>query len=125
MVQQNSTQARAGLLSFKVNGEGFDVAAAGIEYCLGTAKREAVMSATGSVGFKETPQVPYITCKVIDRKGLDARALFSIEDATITAELSNGKTLLGTPGWYAGDATGSSDTGELDVRFEFLRLEEV
>jgi trimethylamine:corrinoid methyltransferase-like protein len=115
----------AGLLSFKVNGEVIATAAEGIEYCLGTPKQTAVMSATGVAGCKLEPQVPYISGKCIDSKKHDLRKVFTASDVSCVAELANGKTIMGSAGWYAGDGTASTDTGQFDGRWEFMRVEEI
>jgi hypothetical protein len=121
----DNNNAVAGLISLKKNGEVINVAAEGVEYCLGTVKREPVLGPRGAVGYKESPQAPWIKFKVIDRHGFDARLFFSVADETITAELANGKTIMASNAWYQGDATGNSDTGQFDADFGCLRCEEV
>jgi hypothetical protein len=119
-----SKNRRAGLLSIKLNGEVLD-AVGNFDYSLGTPKREAIVGADRVHGFKETQQVPYVEGEITDRSGLDLRALFSTEAATVTLELGSGKTFLLREAWYAGDAKVSSETGAVAVRFEGLSGEEI
>lgn len=119
-----SENARAGLLSFKRNGQVLD-AGGNFDYCLGTRKREAIVGATRTVGFSSKPQVPSIEGEIVDRKSLDLRELFEIEDETFTLELANGKTVILTNAWYAGDAMAATETGLVKVRLEGLDCREV
>jgi hypothetical protein len=119
-----SKNLRGGILSAKVNGEILDCVGT-FDYCLGTAKREAVVGADRIHGFTETPQVGYIEGEITDRKGLDLRKLFETTEATLTLELRSGKTIVLREGWYAGDAKVATEKGTVSVRFEGISCEEL
>lgn len=118
------SQRRAGLIQVQVNGEIFD-AKGSWSYNLGRPKREAIIGADGVHGFKETPQVCYIEGEATDRGNLDVAALVSIQDATVTLSLANGKVVVLREAWYAGDGTVNTEEANIAVRFEGAGAEEI
>lgn len=118
------SQRRGGLIQFQVNGELYD-AKGEFTYNLGRPKREPIIGADGVHGYKETPQVAFIEGAVTDRGALDLAKLTGIALATVTLELANGKVVVLRDAWYAGDGTGSTDEGNIDVRFEGVQGEEI
>lgn len=95
------------------------------DYGIGEPKREAVVGSDRVHGFKTTEQVPYIEGKITDSSDLSLAALQSVENATVTLELANGKVIVLHEAWYAGEGKGNSGEGEIDFRFEGMRGEEV
>jgi hypothetical protein len=71
------------------------------------------------------PQAPFIEGKITDRGTLDLQKLVSIEDATVTLELANGKSILLREAWFAGEGNVSTEEGEIDVRFVGRSAEEL
>lgn len=114
----------AGIIALKVNGEQL-LAKGNFEYNLGKPKREAVTGSDGTHGFKETPQVAYIAGEITDRSDISLDSLVTTRDATITLELGNGKVIVLRDAWYAGDGTGNTEEGNVDVRFEGMSADEV
>jgi predicted heme/steroid binding protein len=110
-------QRRGGKISFTIDGEIYD-AKGEFSYGLGTGKKTAIVGADRTHGFKEEPQVAFIEGKITDRTTLDLAKLAKITGATVTLELANHKAITLREAWYAGDAVGHSDEGEIDVRFE-------
>lgn len=115
---------RAGSIFLKVNGVTHQ-AKGNFTYGLGTPKREAIVGADTVHGYKEEQQAPYIEGAITDRGDLDLKALFMLDNALITLELGNGKAVALSGSWYAGEGTASTEEGEVPVRFEGLRAEEV
>jgi hypothetical protein len=113
-----------GIIFLKSDGELFD-AKGEFTYNLGVPKKEGVVGADTVHGYKETPQLPFIEGAITDRKDLDSEKLRKIKDATVTLELANGKVIVIREAWEASDGTGSSEEGELEVRFEGIRGEEI
>ena len=113
-----------GIIFIKVDGELFN-AKGEFTYNLGLPKREGVVGADVVHGYKETPQVPYVEGAITDQSDLDVEALRKIKDATVTLELANGKVIVIREAWEASDGVGSTDEGELEVRFEGMRGEEI
>ena len=111
---------RAGRISFKVDGTLYE-AKGSFSYNLGLDVREAIIGADGVHGYKETPQVSYIEGAVTDREDLDLEALVGADECTVTLELNNGKVVTLSNAWFASEGSGSTDEGEIAVRFESRR----
>jgi hypothetical protein len=94
-------------------------------YNLGRAMRETIIGADGVHGFKETPQAAFIEGEITDRTTLDLADLVTIEGATVTLSLANGKVIALRDAWFAGEGTGNSEEGNIAVRFEGAGAEEV
>lgn len=110
-------QRRGGSIQLQVNGEIQD-AKGSFTYGLGSPKREAIVGADRVHGYKEMPQVAFIEGAITDRGTLDLAALATGKDLTVSLELANGKLIVLRDAWYAGDGTGSTEEGELPVRWE-------
>jgi hypothetical protein len=76
-------------------------------------------------GFKETPQPPMIEGEITDRDSLDVAALVSIEDATVTLSLANGKVIVLRDAWFASEGTANTDEANIAVRFQGMSAEEI
>lgn len=113
-----------GILQLKVDGELFQ-AKGEFTHNIGSPKREGVVGADEVHGYKETPQIPYIEGAVTDSSDLDLESLTTVDDATVTLQLANGKVVVLREAWYAADGAVSSEEGEIEVRFEGIRGEEV
>lgn len=119
-----ASQRRAGIVYLKVNGEIQD-AKGNFNYNLGKPKREAIVGADTVHGYKETPQVAFIEGEITDRGTLDLEALVTMDDATITLELSNGKVVVLHQAWFAGEGTVGSEEANIAVRWEGKSGEEI
>ncbi|MEZ6004718.1 MAG: phage tail tube protein [Planctomycetota bacterium] len=114
------SNAVAGDVIVRVNGEVMRISG-DVTYNTGTVKREAIVGGTGVLGFKEMNQVPFVEFKVIDGRDFDLTKLVEVTDATVIVELKSGKTIILTNAWFAGEAQGSSESGEISGRFEALK----
>src|SRR5215471_11400931 len=119
-----TTQRRAGLIQVQINGEIQDAKGAWT-YNMGAPKRDAIIGADGIHGFKEVPQVAFIEGEITDRGSLDVKGLATIENATVTLRLSNGKTIVLRQAWFAGEGTVSTDEANMQIRFEGAGAEEI
>lgn len=72
-------------------------------------------------GYKETPQVAFIEGAVTDSDELDLATLVTADNVTVTLELNNGKVVTLSNAWFASEGSGSTDEGEIAVRFESRR----
>ena len=116
-------QRVGGILYIKVNGQQLQVKGSWT-LNLGLNKREAVVGADGTHGYKEMPQVAYIEGEITDQAGLDLTALFEVSDATITAELASNRVVVFRSAWFAGDGNITTEEGAIEVRFEALGAQE-
>ncbi len=117
-------QRVAGLITFKVDGVSQN-AKGEFDYNLGAPKRTAVMGSDGFHGYKEEPQAAFIAGKISDRAGLDLAAFVAGKEKTVTLELANGKMIALRDAYYAGEGTGNTGEGEIEVRFEGASAKEV
>jgi hypothetical protein len=88
-------------------------------------EREGIAGADGVHGYKETFRVPHIEMTVTDRGDLSLEEIQNITNATITAELINGKNYLLRNAWCATALELDAIEGQLTVRFEGMSGEEV
>ena len=114
---------RAGIMFFKVDGALLD-AKGNFTYHIGSPKREAVNSNDRTVGYKETPQAPYIEGEIIDDKTVSLKQLQNLTEATVQVDLANGKSVVVRDAWYAHDGAGGTEEGMIPIRFEGLTGEE-
>lgn len=118
------SQRKAGIIAVQVNGEVFQ-AKGNWSYNLGRPKRDAIIGADSVHGFKEVPQVAFIEGAITDRGDLDLATLMTIQDATVTLSLNNGKMVVLRDAWQAAEGTASTEEAEIPVRFEGISAEEV
>lgn len=115
---------RAGLLAFSIDGERYDVVG-NINYSLGEPVREELIGADGVHGYKEVPGTPLMELEIRDSGDLDVASVARINDATVTAELVNGKAVVLRRAFQASPVTQGSEEGTVEVRFVGLSAEEI
>lgn len=113
-----------GLIALKVNGDIY-FAKGNFTYNLGKPKKEGVVGSDVVHGYKETPQMPFVEGEITDRQELSLEDLVTLDDATVTLELANGKVITLSEAWYAGEGTGNTEEGNIACRFEGMSAEEV
>lgn len=111
------SQRRGGIITVQVNGEKYD-AKGEFTYNLGRPQRAAIVGSDRIHGFTETPQVGFIEGEITDRAELDLDTLVTIEDATVTLSLANGKVIVLREAWYAGDGNVATNEANITARFE-------
>ena len=113
-----------GVILFKLDGEIFQ-AKGEFTYDIGAPKRDAVVGSDGVHGFKEMPKVPFIEGALTDSDQLNLTSLLNFRDGTATLELANGKVIVLREAYYAGDGQVKTDEGEINLRIEGVRGEEI
>lgn len=113
-----------GIISLKINGDMY-FAKGNFTYNLGKPKKEGVVGSDRVHGYKEVPQVPFIEGEITDRNELNLEDLVTLDNATVTLELSNGKVIMLREGWYASEGTGNTEEGNIGLRIEGMSAEEV
>ncbi len=88
-------------------------------------EREGIAGQDGVHGFKETPRVPFIECEVTTSADLSISALQDITNATVTAELANGRTYVLRNAWTAEAREIETEEGKTKIRFEGLSCTEL
>lgn len=87
--------------------------------------KTGVTGLSGVAGYTEAHRVPYMEGSLIDNGVLSVKDLEAIKGATITLELVNGKTYVGHEMFLAGEPTHDAATGEVSVRFEGSKIDEM
>ncbi len=118
------SQRRGGIIQIAANGVVYD-AKGDFTVNYGRPLREAIIGADKPHGYMETPQVPSIEGAITDRGDLSLDDLFTMEDATITLQLANGKMVALNKAYYAGEGTVTTQEGEVAVKWNGDTLEEV
>lgn len=95
-----------------------------VTYGLGVDKREAVIGADGVHGAKSMPQVPYIEFETTDTANLNIKQLQSLENCTVVLQKPNGKTVVYSQAWYAGEGQAQTEEGQISCRFEAMQADE-
>lgn len=76
-------------------------------------------------GFTELPRVPFIEGDVSLVPGLSIEAVGAIVNATVTAELANGKTYVLREAWCKAAFELQTHDGQTRVRFEGISCDEI
>ncbi|ORJ23959.1 phage tail tube protein (plasmid) [Rouxiella badensis] len=88
------------------------------KYRPGTVKRETLTGMDGVHGFKEKPNPCMISAQVRDSGGTTVADFNSMTNVTVTAELANGKTIIGSGMWTTDVQEVDSEDAVFDVTFE-------
>ena len=118
------SNAVGGTITLTVAGER-QRAKGSFTYNLGHDKKEAVVGADETHGYKVMPQVPYIEGEITDHQTLDLGTLVDQTDVTVVLELANGKSIVLREGWFAGDGNVSTEEGNITARWEGISAEEI
>lgn len=116
--------AIAGLATLSVNGRNYLIEGA-FKYSPSSRTRESLVGMDGIHGFKETPIAPSMSGTLRDAGGLSVADLNTMTDVTVTAQLANGKTIVGRNMWTTGVQEVDSVDGKVDVRWEGLEVIEL
>lgn len=108
---------RAGIIYLKIDGA-LQEAKGSFSYNLGHPKRDGIVGADGIHGYKETPQIPFIEGAITDSSQINLEKLVLLDEVTVHLELNNGKTVVLSNAWFAGEGTPTTEEAEIPVRFE-------
>ncbi len=115
-----------GRVFLKIDGEQLSVLGNITSNVGQTVTRETVTGTDGVHGYTEKPVAPFIQCDLTERAEFPLSMISAVNDATITAELADGRSLLLRNAFQVGDVERNPEGGSLgSVRFEGLSGEEV
>jgi hypothetical protein len=80
--------------------------------------REAKYGADGFHGYKEKPASGMIKAKLRDGGGVSVTALGQMTNVTVTAELANGKTIVGRNMFVTEQPSADAEEGEIEITWE-------
>lgn len=106
----------AGVCYVKLDGTQLEIKG-GLDAPIVARKREAVVSATGVAGFKETTVVPFVKVTTIFTADFPIEQLKAGTDMTVTAEFANGKVYTLSGAWVANEASAKGEEGEIELEF--------
>ncbi len=107
----------AGVAYFKVDGRQFTLAGS-LTVSPASVTREGLAGLSGVAGYKETPRVPFIEGEFYTTENTSLKEIEAITNATITAELANGKVYVLRNAWHAGAIEANASEGTFTARFE-------
>src|SRR5262245_59988383 len=114
----------AGVAYVYVDGQQYPLRG-GLTISIDTIERTGVAGQDGVHGFIETPRVPWIEGDFSDLGELSLTVLMAMCDATITAELANGKVYVLRNAWTSGAREFDAAEGQATIRFEGMAAEEM
>lgn len=110
----------AGTMYLKIDGEQLEVSG-GFE-CPGMEfKREAVLSATGVAGYKETVVKPYIKGTCLFVAGFPLNTLRTNTEMTATVEFANGKVYTLSSAFVENELPVKADDGTVELELAGTR----
>jgi Phage tail tube protein len=107
----------AGVAALTINGAAWNVVG-DLEYGPTTVTRETMKGQTQVEGYSEMPQQGSITANLRDQGSTTIFSLNQLTNATIIAQLANGKTVYGTPMWQVGEIAVNTQEGSFKITFE-------
>lgn len=113
-----------GIVELVMNGKVLN-AKGSFTYNLGNYKNEVVIGADRIHGHTQKPQAAYIEGNITDSSDLDVAELTSVKNATIYLKLANGKKIAIYNAIFTGDGNVTSEEGEIAVRWDGSRGEEI
>lgn len=116
--------AIAGIAYLKANGKQYNLRG-NLNISIGQFQRETVTGQDGVHGYTEMPKAAFIEAELSDSGELSLEEIGAITDATITAELINGKVYLLQQAWCMMPPDLNAADGSMTVRFEAKRGQEI
>jgi hypothetical protein len=107
----------AGTAYVKVDGAQYTLAGT-LTVSTDSFTREGLAGLSGVAGYKEMPRVPFIEGEFYTTPDVSLPALEAVTNATVTAELANGKTYVLRNAWSAGAREVNAAEGTFTLRFE-------
>ncbi|PCJ68202.1 MAG: phage tail protein [Rhodobiaceae bacterium] len=88
-------------------------------------EREGKAGLSGVAGFTETNRVPFIEGTFFTVPELSITEISEITDATVTAELGNGRSYVLRNAWVAGTRELNVADGTVGIKFEGVSCKEI
>lgn len=116
-------QRLAGTAFLSVDGVTY-MLAGDFEYSPSKVSRETLVGMDGVHGFSEKPNAGHIAGTLRDSGGLSVASLNAMDNVTVTAQLANGKTIVGRNMWAVDTQTVKSTDATIEVKWEGLNVAE-
>jgi hypothetical protein len=114
-----ATSLLAGTATLTVNGQSYALRGQ-FGYRPGIVGRTTIAGMDGIHGYKEKPIASQIKAQLTDTGTLSVASINQMVNVTLVAQLANGKTIVGSNMWTAGDDAQNVDSEEaqFDVVWE-------
>ena len=114
----------AGVAYLKVDGAQYPLKG-GFTVSPSDTEREGIAGQDYVHGYKEMPRVPFIEGDVSTVPELSIEDINAVTNATVTAELANGRVYVLSGAWCTNATEIDTEEGQFTVRFEGLRCREL
>ncbi|MEO8641760.1 MULTISPECIES: phage tail tube protein [unclassified Pseudomonas] len=113
----DNTNRLAGTCYLTVDGVSY-MLAGDFSYKVSGVSRETLKGQDGVHGYSETPQPGYIAATLRDSANLSLADINGMSNATVVAELANGKTIIGRNMWALDQQEAKSSDATIEVKWE-------
>lgn len=107
----------AGTCYLTIDGVSY-MLAGDFSYKISGVSRETLKGQDGIHGYSETPQPGYIAATLRDASNLSIGDINAMSNATVVAELANGKTIIGRNMWTTDQPESKSSDATIEVKWE-------
>ncbi|MGP3594309.1 phage tail tube protein [Vagococcus sp. WN89Y] len=102
-----------------VTADGVSIMVAGqFQYRPSGVERTTLSGMDGVHGYSEKPVPGFISIQVRDNSGVTVEYFNGLTNTTVSAELANGKTIVGTGMWAVNTQDVNSEDATFTLRFE-------
>lgn len=116
-----NTQNRvAGTVNFTVDGVAYALEG-DFEYSSALVTRETMTGQDTVHGYSEKPIAPHISGTIRDMQNMTVLGLNAMTNVTLSAELANGKLIVGAGMWTVDAQTSKTDESKIEVKWEGMQ----
>jgi hypothetical protein len=119
----DTTNRLAGVAYVSVDGQSY-MLVGDLTYSVSKISRETLIGQDRVHGYAEKPHAGFISGTFRDAGGLTVANFNAMTNVTVTAELANGKTVIGRNMWTVEAQEIKTAEGSFDVRWESQSVEE-
>jgi Phage tail tube protein len=119
----DTTNRLAGVAYISVDGQSYQLAGE-VSYSVSRVKRESLSGPSGVQGYSEMPIPGSISGSFRDAGSLTVAKFNAMTNVSVTVELANGKTIIGSRMWTVESQEVKSGEATFDVKFEGFSVEE-
>jgi len=119
----DTTNRLAGIAYLSVDGQRY-MLAGDLAYKVSTITRETMTGQDAVHGYAEKPTAGSISATIRDSGGLSVAAFNAMTNVSLTAELANGKTIIGQGLWTVEAQEVKTAEGTFEVKWEGPLVEE-
>ena len=113
----DTTNRLAGIAFVQVDGTNY-MLSGDLSYCVTAVSRESLAGQDRIHGYSEKPVAPYISGTFRDSGGLTVADFNAMTNVTVTADLANGKQIIGRNMWTVDVQEVKTSEGTFDVKWE-------